>query len=207
MTEIDQGAALDRNSGGQHSRRGRDLRPQPPALEQGPAVMGPGSLTLVAVKNLCRQEQEDWWEAILAARVARTALFSLHDDQKTFEYWAEMAARPDYDLNVVYGPDGARLAFFWTSGRVGHGAFLHFGFLEIGLPWKIEIGRRVLRILALAGYRGLAGLTPAFNRHVVAYAQAVGGEIMGRWPGVCYIAARNEWADGILLQFILNKED
>jgi hypothetical protein len=162
---------------------------------------------ILAVKNLCRQEQEDWWAAILADRVARTTLFSLREDQKTFQYWAGMAAWPGYDLNVVYGPDGAKLAFFWTSGRVGQGAFLHFGFLTAGLPWKMEIGRYVLRVLAVAGYRGLAGLTPVFNRHVAAYAQALGGEIMGRWPGVCYVAARNEWVDGILMQFVLNKED
>jgi hypothetical protein len=164
-------------------------------------------MPLVANKNLCRQEQEDWWAAILADRVARTTLYGLREDQKTFKYWAELAAWPGYDLNVVYGPDGAKWAFFWTSGRVGQGAFFHFGFLEAGLPWKMEIGRYVLKVLASAGYRCLAGLTPAFNRHVAAYAVACGAKIMGRWPVVCYIAARNEWMDGILLQFILNKED
>jgi hypothetical protein len=160
---------------------------------------------IMAVKNLCRQEQEDLWEAILADRVAKTVLFSLREDQKTFEYWADMAANDD--LNVVYGPDGAQLAVFWTNGWSGYGAFLHFAFLEIGLPWKMEVGRYVLKILAVAGYRCLASLTPVTNLHVIAYAKAMGGEVLGRWPGVCYVAARNEWRDGILLQFILNKED
>ena len=184
--------------------------------------------TIIAVKNLCRQEQEDWWSAILADRVARTALFSLREDQKTFQYWAEMAAWPGYDVNVVYsrpandepalesvagagrsseswGPS-APVAFFWTCGWVGRGAFLHFGFLSAGLPWKMEIGRYVLKVLAGAGYRCLASLTPAGNIHVVAYGQSLGGRVMGRWPGVCYIAARDEWVDGVLLQFILGPE-
>jgi hypothetical protein len=174
---------------------------------QGPPALGGGfgaaPPIILAVKNFCRQEQEDWWAAILADRVARTTLFGLREDQKTFKYWFEMAADPGNDLNVVYGPDGAKLAFFWTSGRLGYSAFLHFGFLEIGLPWKMEIGHYVLKVLALAGYRCLAGLTPAFNRHVAAYALALGATVMGRWPGVCYVAARNEWVDGILMQFNL----
>ena len=178
------------------------------SADPGSRASGPGGgeapvFKIMAVKNLCRQEQEDWWAAILADRVSRTTLFSLREDQKTFQYWAEMAAWPGHDVNVVQGPAGERLAFFWTCGWVGHGAFLHFGFLSAGLPWKMEIGRYVLKILAEAGYRCLASLTPVSNIHVVAYGQALGGRIMGRWPGLCYIAARNEWADGVLLQFIL----
>jgi hypothetical protein len=194
-----------------------------------------------AVKNLCRQEQEDWWAAIVSDRVARTALFSLHEEEKTFQYWAGMAACPDNDLNVVYvqGPSapgapeapqistnlpasatdpstgissagmgpglspGSPVAFFWTSGRYGHGGYLHFGFLEAGLPWKMAIGRYVLKVLAAAGYKCLASLTPVRNIHVVAYAQSLGGKLKGIWPGVCYMAERKEWSDGVLLQFIL----
>jgi hypothetical protein len=208
--------------------------------------------SIIAVKHLCRQEQEDWWAAIVSDRVARTALFSLHEEEKTFQYWAGMAACPDNDLNVVYlqgppapeppgatgprphdfqhptgsateagagkpsaglgpkAPDmgpgdslGGPAAFFWTSGRYGHGGYLHFGFLEAGLPWKMEIGRYVLKVLAAAGYKCLASLTPVQNIHVVAYAQSLGGKLKGIWPGVCYIADRKEWSDGVLLQFIL----
>ena len=159
-----------------------------------------------ALKNLCRQEREDWWAEVKADRVARSALFSLKEDQKTFENWAALAVWPGYDANVVYGPDEAKMAYFWTCGRKGHGAFFHFNFLSAGRPWKMEIGRYVLKVLSKAGYQCLAGLTPATNRHVAAYARALGARVMGRWPGVCYLAARDEWVDGVLLQFILNKE-
>jgi hypothetical protein len=158
---------------------------------------------IVGVKNLCRQEQEDWWEAIMADPLARTTLFSLREDQKTFQWWTEMAVCPGYDLNVVYSPSGDRLAYFWVNKWAGRGAYLHFGFLSSGLPWKMEVGRYVLKVLGQAGYRCLAGLTPAFNHHVVAYALAFGAKVMGRWPGVCYIADRDEFVDGVLLQFIL----
>jgi len=162
--------------------------------------------TIKAVNGLCRQEQEDWWAAIKADRLAKTVLFSLREEEKTFQYWAGMAAWPGYDVNVVYGPENEKLAFFWTCGRVGHGAFFHFGFLEAGLPWKMEIGRYVLKVLAAAGYHCLAGLVPAASRHVIAYAQSCGASFMGRWPGVCYLAARGEWVDGILLQFLLTEK-
>ena len=162
--------------------------------------------TITAVKNLCRQEQEDWWAAVLASRVAQTALFSLREDQKTFENWALIAGYPGYDLNVVYGHDGGRLAYFWTCDRQGHGAFFHFNFLEAGLLFKMELGRYVLKVLAAAGYKCLASVTPVFNLHVVAYGEAMGGKVMGRWPGVCYVAAKDEWVDGILLQFLLHEE-
>ena len=192
MTGTSQAVGLDPGRRTTSQRENRRPRPE-----------DTGQVTITAVKNLCRQEQEDWWAAILADRVARTTLFSLHEEQKTFQYWAEMAVWPGHDVNVIQGPAGERLAFFWTCGWVGHGAFLHFGFLSAGLPWKMEIGRYVLKILAKAGYQCLASLTPVSNIHVVAYGQALGGRVMGRWPGVCYIAARNEWTDGFLLQFIL----
>jgi len=164
--------------------------------------------SIKALRALCRQEQEDWWSEVKADRVARTALFSLREDQKTFENWAAMGHWTGYDLNVVYGPAGERAAYFWTCGKLGHGAFFHFNFLSAGLSWKMEIGRYVLRVLALAGYRCLASLTPVTNLHVIAYGRAVGGRVAGRWPGVCYMADRDEWVDGVLLQFILNdKED
>ena len=158
-----------------------------------------------AVKDLRQQEQEDWWAEVLADRVARTALFSLKEDQRTFENWVRMAALPGYDLNVVYA-QARRLAYFWTCAWSGHGAFFHFNFLSAGLPWKMEIGRYVLKVLAAAGYKCLASLTPFFNLHVIAYGQACGGQVMGRWPGVCYLAASDEWVDGVMLQFVL-KED
>ena len=201
----------------------------PPATPTPPA---PPLFQIIGVKNLSRQEQADWWEAIQADRVARTTLFSLREEQKTFQWWAEMAVWPGYDLNVVYlglpasatkpsaglssagyGPGDSRaglkkLAYFWVNKWAGRGAYLHFGFLEAGLPWKMEVGRHVLKILGEAGYRCLAGLTPVFNHHVVAYGLALGATLMGRWPGVCYLAARDEFVDGVLLQFIVNdKED
>jgi hypothetical protein len=154
-----------------------------------------------AVKNLCRQEQEDWWAAILADRLASTVLFSLHEDQKAFQYWAELAARPGYDVNVVYGPAGEKLAFFWTSGLEGLGAFFHFGFLEAGLARRMEIGRYVLNLMWSCGYKCLASITPAERLHVIAYGQALGGRVMGLWPGVCYLAAQEKYVDGILIQF------
>jgi len=179
----------------------------PGSRASGPGGGGAPVFKITAVKHLCRQEQEDWWAAILADRVSRTTLFSLREDQKTFQYWSEMAVWPGYDMNVVQGPAGERLAFFWTSPWSGLGAFFHFGFLSAGLPWKMQIGRYVLKILALAGYKCLAGLTPAFNHHVVAYGLALGAKVMGRWPGVCYIAARGEFVDGVMLQFVLSDKE
>ena len=159
------------------------------------------NFSIMAVKNLCRQEQEDWWDAVVSDRVARSALFGMREDEKTFKTWAEMAAWPGYDLNVVYGPGEIKVGYFWTCGKIGHGAFMHFNFLSGGLFCKEEAGRYVLKVLWACGYKCLAGLIPVGSRHVMAFARSVGGRVMGRWPGVCYVAARDEWVDAMLFQF------
>jgi len=173
---------------------------------QGSEAAEVAKFTIQAVKGLCRQEQEDWWEAISTDRVGSQVMYALKDEYKTFEHWAEMAAWPGYDVNVVYGQGEEKLAIFWTCGKVGHGGFLHFSFLEAALPLKLEIGRHVLKVLWACGYKCLASLTPAARLHVIAYAKAMGGKVMGIWPGVCYIAADNQWVDGALIQFLPTKE-
>jgi hypothetical protein len=133
--------------------------------------------------------------------------FSLREHEKTFDYWNCLADDVKVDLNVVTNQAGERLAFFWIEGRLGMGAFFHFGFLEAGRPFKMEIGRQVLKAVARAGYKCLASLAPASRPHVVAYGLAMGGQDMGRWPGVCYMAERDEWVDGTLIKFILDNSE
>ncbi len=135
-------------------------------------------------------------------RVARSGLVGWVPARRTALAWLEVADQPDVDMNVVYGADGTRLAYFWVSDIRGHFGLLHFNFFSWALPRAVAVGKFVLKTLWSAGYLCLMGLTPRHLRNAVAYARAVGGVVVCEWPGVCYWADKNVWEDGVMTQFL-----
>jgi hypothetical protein len=160
-----------------------------------------------AVKGLDMAEANAWWAEISVDRYAISGMGSWPETMRTLGGWLAAAHEPGVDMNVVYSEAGERLAFFWVSGQTGHMGFLHFNILAAGQPQAVEIGRRVLKILWLCGYKCLAGLTPRHLRNAVAYARAVGGKTICEWPGACYWSDKKCWEDGVLSQFLPGCEE
>jgi len=178
---------------------------------------------IMPLLDLTAADFDDFFEAAEKSRVLEVVFADMRDEDRTPENLLKLAKLPGVDLNVVYehfpvlqGCSSSTtfrsfegispLAFFWTSVPMHKIAFLNFGLLPAGLPFRMELGRYVLDLLWWMGFKSLASLTPEYNLPAQKYALDLGGQIINRWPGACYHAKRDAFIDGVLIQFLPSEE-
>jgi len=206
-------------------RPGRVVTEAPHTSEAGSAFPARVALyekyTIRNVRELDPLEQEEWWHGLDECGTLRAVFPDVPPGGLGLHFWRQFIDHKDHDIAMVYeiparpgdngipvataeSPATTRRAMFWLTGKCGLSAFLNFGFLKAGLADKIEIGRYVLWLLwsEALGYKSLASLTPDYNLPAIAYAEALGGRIMGRWPGACLQAGSGRFRDGVLIQFL-----
>lgn len=106
---------------------------------------------------------------------------------------------------IIYG-NGRLAAFSWLNGLEGKAARTHFAvFREFwGRQKRNALGRFLYRyILTLRDDQGylfdcLYGITPATYRLAIRAALGSGWQKCGVIPNICFLAATNQYVDGVL---------
>lgn len=145
----------------------------------------------------------DWYETLVAANGFDIAFpcAGMNGFDK-YEIWLDFLCRTDLDISFAYDENEDKFALFWISGRQARTGMLNFTFAQRGgLAKKIESGRWLLdKLFNVCGYESLVGLTPELNRGAIKYAEAIGGEVIAKFPGACYNGHRVE--TGVLTRFL-----
>lgn len=156
------------------------------------------------IKNISPLEFEQWWHDLVRDGTAAAVFPGWPPCGRGLNFWRWFAEDDSIEINMIYGEEGKRLAFFWLAGRQALAAFLNFGFLREGLKVKDELGRYILDTLWRTGYRSLASITPEYNLPAIRYAESLGGRAVCRWPGACVRVnddKRHTFHDGVMIQF------
>ena len=178
--------------------------------------------TIKPLLKLTAAEFEFFYKAGVECRAFEVVFSDERPGNLTADYLLRLAGLPGVDFNVLYKVprpvdldeltfhdfnDYRPLAFFWTAIPFHKTAFINFGFLPAGLPWRLELGHYVLKLLWWMGYMSLASLTPNYNLPAQKYALDLGGRILGNWPGACYHAGREAYVDGVFIQFLPDQNE